>query len=342
MQNQTLDFDFNNLILSTQQSAKKKVFAQAMKGVFSAVIKRRKFKYGKPDEGPDYRRFYYNKNGDVVKRILFNEGGESELKAGDIDMKEHSEYDDKGNLLLSRFITPDNIVREEYQYNDEGHMVGYTLVNPKLPPDKRNKRAANEYDEKGRLRKTTSYGLMGTPEYISHYLYADEADENYAFKHVTRADGSLVMTFYFTYEAGKKQRNTTGIYGFYLPPDELMKLLKESKDDSWKLESAFSSVWEYNKDGKPVSFVQDERVQKTRLDTGDARGKERVETERSTMEYGTINGKPHLVKITEWQTRFNEPKEIKEYTYYDEADNPVFPSDEEDKLAAAAKKKGKQ
>ncbi|HVF81705.1 MAG TPA: hypothetical protein VM884_07215 [Flavisolibacter sp.] len=328
MQVQNSDFDCNNIIKSTQRLARKKVFAQAMKGVYSATIRKRKFKSGEPDEGFVYRRFYYNENGDVVRRISFGPDG-------DIEMKEQSEYDEKGNIVSSKFILTDNIIREQYEYDGAGRLAKYTFSNPRLPAPKYE---ISELDKDGRLIKTTSYGLMGAPQYVSEYIYAGDSDQNYRFKLVTRSDGTLLITFYFTYENDKKQSNITGIYGFNLLPEQVADLLKDSNEDTWQSETVFRSIWEY-RNGKPIGFFKDEKLQKVHLDLGHIQSEERIVTERSTIEYEKINGKQHLIKITEWQTRFMEPwKEIKEYTYYDEGGNPIFPPAQEVTKTALAKK----
>ncbi len=339
MQGPINDYNYNNLIGSTQRSASKRVFAQTMKGVYSAAILKRKIKSGNPvplDEDPGfiYRRFYYNENGDVVKRILFDEGDDPSQR-GNIQMKEESQYNEEGKILSSKFITIDNIIREEYEYDNEGHLLKYTLSNPKLSADKYE---SNELDENGRLIRITNYGLIGTPEYVSNYIYSEESDKNYAFKHVTKPDGALLITFYFTYEADGEQSYITGIYGFYLTPDEIVNLLEENKEDNgWELQSVFRSVWEY-KDGKQTGFIRDEQIQKAHFDFGFTSTDERIVTDRSTMEYKTINGKDSLVKIIEWQTRFMEPwKEVKEYIYYDEADTQIFPPTEAEVDAAPEK-----
>jgi hypothetical protein len=330
MQGPLNDLTCSNIISSTQRTARRKVFALTMKGVASAAITKRRFISGAVDkEGLVYRRFYYNENGDVTKRISFNQDG-------NIELKEESEYNAEGKLVSSKFITGDNIVREEYTYSDDGLLLRYTLINPKSGGIKYE---TNQFDNKGRLLKTTSYGLMGAPEYISYYIYPAETGENYMFKQVTKADGSLLLTFYFTYDSDRERGNLTGVYGYFLAPDEILSLLENEQDTEWESRSLFRSVWEYQ-NGKPVSFFRDEKVQKFHFDFGYTKNDERILTDRSSMEYQTIRRKNYLVRIVEWQTRFLEPlKEVKEYTYYDEDNNQIFPPDEELQTATAKKRK---
>jgi hypothetical protein len=320
MQGPIKGFNYQDLVGSLEKTAFTKAYARTMKGIHSASIKLIQFKFGKPETdelgeiGIDYRKFFYNANGDVVKKLSFNADGE-------LEMKEEYEYDDKNRILSSQFTTADSFINETYQYDSKGNLTEYFFNDAKKGYQKSER---NEWDAKGRITKTTSYGLMGTPELISNYIHEDGTSQNYTFKEVTKPDGTLVMTFYFIYGTHSKDSFITGLYGFALRADEINKLLKQ-KSTEWERLSEFRSNWEY-KAGKPVSYSRDEKIQKVHFDLGYPVKDDRIVTERSVFEYEPVVGKNSLVKTTEWLTKFMEPyKELKKYTYFDDAEKQIYP-----------------
>jgi hypothetical protein len=320
MQGPITGFNYQSLIGGLEKSAFIKSYARTMKGVHSASIKLRQFKFGMPEneddvKGLEYRKFFYNESGNVIKKLSFNNEGE-------LEMKEEYEYFDNGKILKSKIITLDSLIDESYVYDSKGNLTEYVFRDTKKGYQKSEK---NELDAKGRLLKTTSFGLMGTPELISIYVYPDGADKNYIFKHVTKPDGKLVMTFYFEYGAHNKESYISGLYGFFLSPDEVTKLMGK-KDSQWEQASDFKSIWEF-KAGKQTTYTRDEKIQKTNFDLGYPIEDGRIVTEHSSFEYDLIRGKNYLVKTTEWLPRFMEPcKELKTYSYYDEKGNQILPA----------------
>lgn len=321
MQGPVSDFNYNALIGETQDTARDEMFVKTMEGTFSATITLVPFEATKDEEeeekesAPVYRKFLYNEKGEVVKKLSFDENG-------NIEMKEETTYDDKGNILANKIITADNIVREYYEYNKGGSLVRYTFTDPKQPGIKYE---TNEIDENGRLTKTTSFGLLGTPVLISHFIYPEGKKTKYKFKHVTKPDGTLLITFYFTYDSLKIDSNLTGLYGFYLTPDEINNLLKESANtDEWEKESLFRSKWQYA-EGKQTSFMRDEKIQPYHLDYGYISDDERILTDKTDFLYRVINGTKYPGLVTEWQPRFLEPnKVVGKYTYYDSKGKKIY------------------
>lgn len=319
MQGPISDFNYTGLVGETQDAARDEVFAKTMEGIYAATIILKTFKATEedPSSGYVYRKFFYNEKGEVVKKLSFTE-------EGDIEMKEEVAFE-KGSIVSARFITADNILREDYEYDDAGNLLKYTFTNPKQTGQKYE---MSEIDEKGRIVKTTSIGLLGTPELISHYLYPVEVNKRYTYKHVTKGDGSLLMTFYFTYDSDKDDSNLTALYGFYSTPEEINNLLQRSGDnDSWEQESLFRSKWQYT-EGKQTFFERDEQIKPYHLDYGYLSSDERIITDRTNFFYDEINGKKYPIRVIDWQTRFLEPcKLVKEYQYYDGEGNKIYPPD---------------
>lgn len=313
MQGPISDFNYTSLVGNIEKSASRKVFARTMKGIHSATITLKPIQFGKPADGYVYRKFYYNDNGNVVKKLSFNEEGA-------ITMKEEYEYDSKNKILSTKIITDDCIIQENYTYDEKGNLEKYTYNNPKLP---RGKIETNELDKTGRTMRKTNYGLSGLPELITQYTYPDTTSRNYTLMQVTKPDGALVMTFYFTYN---KESQITGLYGFPLMPKNLMEVMDKKKENSqWEQESLFRSLWQY-KDGVQTNYKRDEHVQKFHLELGYSSPDNRIITELSDSEYTKINGKNYMIKTTEWLTRYMEPlKQVKAYTYYDESGEQVYP-----------------
>lgn len=226
-------------------------------------------------------------------------------------------------LFRGRFITSDNIIREHYEYDDKGNLVKYTFANPKQPGIKYE---TSEFDDKGRTVKTTSFGFLNTPELISHYIFPDSKSKRCKYKHVTKADGSLLMTFYYTYDTDKDDSNLTGLFGFYLTPKEIDQLLKDyGMNNEWEKGSVFRSKWKYTR-GKQTFYERDELIQPHHRDYGLIEEDERIVTDRSEIYYDDIEGKEYPVKIIDWQTRYMEPCNIlKEYSYSDESGNKIYP-----------------
>jgi len=279
------------------------------------------FAFGEPDSGTIYRKFFYNKNGQVVKKFSFD-------TSGAIEMKEAYEFNSNGNILTSQFISDRSILRERFVYDQNNVLQEYFFSNPRWDNEKKE---VWTFDKQGRKVKKVSFGLLGTPEVITHFLYEGN-QKKYKFRHVTDSEGKLIMTLLYTYD---DRSNQTGLYSYLLTPENVNKLLKDSKRkgedlERWEAESISRSLWNFDENNNAIGFSRDEQAQEFHLNfqgldfSGEEKG--RIITQKSSSEFEKIREKYYLVKTTEWWPRFNEPlKEVKEYIYFDKDGNSVYP-----------------
>lgn len=300
---------------SLESNERRSSFAKMMKGVHSAHIKLRPFAYGEPSNGMVYRKFFYNDHGKVIKKLNFN-------STGKLNMKEEYQFDKTGRILRSQFITDNSIQEEKYLYHSKGFLEEYFFNNSGWEIPKR-----EQYEVDSALRKTkkVSYGRLGIPELITHYLYEGK-NKKYNYRHVTQPDGTLILTLKYSFD---KKNNLKNIHGFDMTPEEVMCLIEEDK--SWEMKSLFRSTWTYDKDHNPIAFQRDEKAESLTLLGENAfvgsLESGRIITLRSNSEFEKINGRFYLAKTTEWLAKYNEPlKEIKEYTYFDSTGKEVFSS----------------
>ena len=305
---------YSQIAKSMEGKARRNSFAKMMKGVHSAHITLKPIRYGSPIDGSIYRKFYYNDNGKVVKKLNFN-------ASGALTLKEEYSFNKSGKIIRSQFITDNSIQEEKYIYNKKGYLEEYFFNKSgwDIP-----KKEVYTVDNQLRKVKKVNYGKLGIPELLTHYLYEGK-NSRYSYRHVMNPDGSLIMTLYYTFT---KNDNLKCIYGFFLTPDEVKKLIKQNK--SWETESLFRSQWTYDKDNNPIGFQRDEKSESLNL-LGEnsfvgALESNRIITLRSSSEFEKINRRFYLTKTTEWLAKYNEPlKEVKEYTYFDATGKQVFP-----------------
>lgn len=328
-----MDNDFANLIVGNETgksvyAARQDSYAELVKdrGIASAVVSYTPFKFGEVVAGDadtrDFRKFFYNADGRVVKKFDFDDNG-------DISAKEESTYDKtlKWKLLQTNIITADDSVVETYEYKvlkGKHKMKKYTFTNPKWP---RPKVDLYEHDPFGRISKRTSYGLLGDPELITNYLYDTDNDTKVRYRHVTLPDETLVFTMMYDYDSKKDKQ--TALYSFLLSPEEVTALRKSGTE--WTLETVSRSVWEYDAHGNNILFQRDEKFTPA-LETLAVAGENflpensRVIIEKTTRDFKKINGQYYLVRETEWLTRLNEPlKAVKDFRYYDSKGTRIYP-----------------
>lgn len=298
-----------------ESKARRLSFAKMMKGVHSAHIKLKPFAYGEPSEGAIYRKFFYNNHGKVIKKLKFSSSGK-------LEMKEGYQFDKAGRILRSQFITDNSIQEEKYVYHSKGYLEEYLFNNSGWEIPKREK---YDVDKSLRKIKKVSYGRLGIPELITHYLYKGK-NKKYSYRHVTHPDGSLIITLKYSFD---KKNNLKNIHGFQMTPEEVICLTEEDK--SWEMKSLFRSTWTYDTDNNPIAFQRDEKAESLSLLGENAfvgsLESGRIITLRSNSEFEKINGHFYLAKTTEWLAKYNEPlKEIKEYTYYDATEKEIFSS----------------
>jgi hypothetical protein len=306
--------NYISLIDELEQKTFRKSFTQIMEGIHSSSLTYAPFSFGNPVlplKGNVFRRFYYNGNGEVNKKYSYD-------SEGNIEMKEQYEFTDKGKIINSKFTSTDSIVHENYYY-EKDKIKEYNFINHKWS---RAKKEIYEYDKVGRKLKKTNFGLLGTEELITEYFY-DGSAKRYNFRRVSNPDGTLIMTFYFTYDT---KDNITGMYGFYLNPDEISALIKQEKGgNQWELVSKCRSVWVYE-DGNPVAFKRDEISHgHPFLNFGIVPNQDnRIVTQQSSSKFEKIAGKDHLIETTEYQTWFDEPSAVKLYSYYDKSGKVIY------------------
>ncbi len=243
------NFDTLQLIQQFENKVFRSNFSDIMAGIQSATLRLAPFRFGVPDNGFVYRKFIYNKQGNITQKYYFS-------PIGDIEMKENFQYNANGDVLKSEFITPNSILVEKFEYNQKGKPLVYQLSNPLWHLEgKQDKREIYFFDELGRKVKKESYGFLGTLEFITHYLYEGNA-KRYKFRHVTNPDGSLVMTLMYL---SKKETQLTDLYSFALIPDEVKELLKSNR--TWEKESLSSSHWEYDAHGNAIGFHSEVKEQ---------------------------------------------------------------------------------
>lgn len=306
---------FSQIVKSMEGKTHRKSFTHAMKGVKAAEVTLKPFAFGKPAiAGTVYRKFFYNSDGNVTKKLSFAPDGK-------IVMKEEHMFGKNGKIERSQYITDSSRQEESFIYNKNGCLEEYIFSDSSWDVPKRE---VYEFDKSQRKVKKISYGRLGIPELITHYFYKSTS-KKYTYRFVTQPDGALIMTMLYTYD---KNFNQVGLRGFLVTPNELTKLIKNDKD--WELKSAFRSLWTYDKNNNPTGFRRDENSDKLSLigdnSFGDSLEKGRIVTIQSSSEYTKIKGKDYLIKTTEWLPKYNEPlKEIKEYQYYDNTGKVIFP-----------------
>jgi hypothetical protein len=295
------------------------------RGIESAVISYRPFKFGIVEEesaGQVYRKFFYNKEGRVIKKLGFHANG-------GIESKEESFFDktDKWKILQTNIMTDEEVFTEHYEYSDvngKQKLKQHSFFNARWPRPKEEK---YEYDSQGRINKKTSYGLLGEPELVTHYLYDTAKDTKVTYRYVTLPNEELVMTLLYVYD-DKKQKQTA-LYSFLLRPDEIAVLRAGTKN--WVAESVSRSVWEYDAHGNNTGFYRDEKFSRALdmlMNPAETVLPEtsRILTEKSSSDYEKINNRYYLVRTTEWLTRMNEPlKAVKSYQYFDGDGGLIFP-----------------
>ncbi|MBL7731024.1 MAG: hypothetical protein JNM88_07585 [Chitinophagaceae bacterium] len=322
--------DFSSLIVTNETarsiaSTNQDAYAGMAKssGVASAEITFTPIKFGSTDNqvGLPYRRFTYNAEGRVIKKLDFDTNG-------DIEAKEESVYDkkDKWKVLHTTLITNEEVFTEVYEYitvNKKEKLSRYSFYNPKWP---RAKTDVYEHDKLGRITRKTSYGWLDEPELITHYLYDSPKDTKVTYRYVTLPDESLVFTMMYGYDEQKDKQ--TGLYTFLLTPDEVTALRNEDSD--WEMKSLSRSKWEYDAAGNNVLFEKDEAFSLALdmfinpLETA-GENNSRILTEKTSREFVKLGNRFYLSKETEWLTRMNEPlKAVKTFTYSDAKGNPVF------------------
>ena len=156
------DLSVSSLVIQAEEKTLRNNFIATMEGIYSASIRLNPVKWGAAieSEGNIIRKFFYNERGKVIKKLFFND-------AGQIEMKEEFEFNDKGKITDSRFITDDAILRETYVYDERGYLKEYTLINPRRGV----KRELYVTDKEGRKTQKISYGLLGTEELITRYIF---------------------------------------------------------------------------------------------------------------------------------------------------------------------------
>lgn len=313
------NFDALQLIQQFENKVFRSNFSDIMAGIQSATMRLVPYRYGVPDTGFVYRKFIYNKQGDITQKYYYS-------PTGDIEMKENFLYNANGDVLKSEFITPNSILLEKFEYNQKGKPLVYQLSNPLWHLEgKQDKREIYFFDAQGRKIKKESYGFLGTLEFITHYLYEGNA-KKYKFRHVTNPDGSLVMTLMYL---SKKESQLTDLYSFALTPNEVKELLKSNK--TWEKESLSSSHWEYDADGNAIGFRSEVKEQLFHLKNQSAEfgvpREGRVMTRRFKSKFDQIKGKGRLflTETTEYWPKFDEPKEVKTYSYFDENGKQIYP-----------------
>jgi hypothetical protein len=301
-----------SLLGKVHDKAVESSFCQVMSGVSSAELTIIPFAFGKVAEsGTVYRKFFYNSKGKVVKKLCFD-------KDGNIEMRESYEFNTKGKNLYGHFITDSSISQEKYVYDDKGLLTTYLFSNQNWP---RRKREVYQHDALGRKIRKTSYGLMDTPEMITHYIY-DDKSWKYRFRHITQPNGKLITTFLFTND---EKGNLDALYSFNLVPHELKELMKTK---GWELESDTRTRWKHDSKGNPIRMVKDEKAKSFNLLFASSEygspEEGRITTHKSTSHYKIFNKRNYLVETIEWLPRYNEAlKDVKKYEYYDEENKLV-------------------
>jgi len=301
-----------SLLSKVHSKAVENSYCQVMSGISSAELTIFPFAFGKVVEsGTVYRKFFYNSKGKVVKKFCFD-------KDGNIEMRESYEFNTKGKNLHGHFITDNSISQEKYVYNDKGLLTEYLFRNQNWS---RRKREVYQHDALGRKILKTSYGLMDTPEIITHYIYDDKSSK-YRFRYVTQPNGDLIATFLFTND---EKGNLDALYSFNLVPDELEELMKTK---GWKLESDTRTRWKHDSKGNPIRMVKDEKTKPFNLLFASSEygspEEGRITTHKSTSHYKLFNKRNYLVETVEWLPRYNEAlKDVKKYEYYDKKNELV-------------------
>lgn len=313
---------FSSLVFGSEDATNRNFFSETIKdrGIDMALITYREFAYGEPVAGklPPYRKFLYDENGRVIKKLDFD-------SVGKIETKMESTFNSKGKVTASTIYTPENISEELYGYDDtNGRLISYSFNNNKWP---RPKTDEYEYDKFGRKNKKISYGLIGEPELVTEYLYDTDKDRKVSYRYVTTPDGALILTLLYYYDS--KKQNQTALYSFLKTPGEI----EAFRNDPKKLhtESISASFWEFDTNGNHTSFVRDEVFSSALKNLLLAAGKfdpatGRTLTEKYTNAYEKINGRFYLVKTTEWLIHMNEPLQaVKEYAYFNKKGEQLYP-----------------
>jgi hypothetical protein len=301
----------NTLNLSILQEHKKAmvdIFDDINKGkekiIDFALIKLKPYDWGgKPSSSILYRRYDY-KEGKVAKKLSFDSSGQ-------IEIKEEYEYNKK-RISSSIGTTKKGRWLEEYDYDAKGKLLTYKFLNATLDQGGSEKEVY-EYDTSGRTTIKKRYDRNGFLELVTEYIYEGK-NRRYSFRCVTDEKGELVITFVYNYNDQNKLIRLAGIEAHY---KDLMEL--SSKAMNTKLEdSKFISYYTHDDKGNMIKYVRTipkGNVLNLECNFSD-KGNYIVGTE-SDYEYKNISKKDYLVSITQYDPRYREPIQVKEYTYYD-------------------------
>jgi hypothetical protein len=330
LENQKIGNEVDSSVNSTKQA----VYSEMIKGrgIASATINYRPFKFGilsAADPTQIYRKFFYNDEGRVIKKFEFDSDG-------GIKTKEESIFDakDKSKILQTNIISTDGSFMETYEYNtvkENNKLNRYSFFSSKWP---RPKEETYDYDRFGRINKKTSYGIIGEPELITHYLYDTDKDTKVTYWYVTTPDGELVITLLNDYDS--KKQTQTALYSFLLTPEEITELRKSDKKN-WELKSRSRSRWEYDANGNNIGFQRDEMFSRelsmgmgfdmisNRRENPTPEERPRILVEKNSSDYEKLDNQYYLVRTTEWLANIDEPlKAVKEYTYMDKDGGIIY------------------
>lgn len=322
----TEKLESENLIASGEQAVARANYADINRqmGIASSIVTYIPFAFGKPADNPmpkPYRQFFYDDSGRVTKRFDFAGSGEIEQK----ETFSFAKIKGQEKIVSGSNISSEGVIEETYQYDEDGRLTEYALINPAWPVAKVEK---YEYDKFGRKCRKVSFGLIGEPYLVTHYLYdtASAKDRKVTYRYVTDPDGELILTILWTYD--EKKDKQTGMYSFNLTPDEITELRKNRKD--WELLSTSRSLWQYDKEGNHTGFIKDVLVDRKLNLVFQINGQDmmhRVVTEKYMNEYEKLpNSKQYLVRTIEWLTKMNEPLQgIKQYQYFDKDGELLYP-----------------
>ncbi len=302
-----------------QKAASDEIFEDIMRGrgIGFALIKLKPYDWGgQPGSSPQlYRRYDYNDNGKVIKKLGFDTSGHIEIKEEYVYKKER--------LIASLFTTNKGIWSDSYDYNKDGKLLSYQFLNISLNHQSPEKEEY-EYDSFGRTALKRTFDRNGFPALVTEYIYDSDKTKNYSFRSVTDANGKLVITFAYKYNDQGKLKRLAEIKMHY---QELLGLSPKAQETAIG-KSHFISHYLYNKDGLIKKYIrtipQGEvlNLESKFLGTGKF-----IITNESDYDYVTIQKKEYLNTITEYNPRYREPVLVKEYSYFKDKDHPIVPTE---------------